>query len=82
LRSLTDSPCLGKLRTIEHERVVAWTMVSLNARPSHATPGLTPQPLQLSLQRLQLGTRHALTVEEFQREYGIVRSASEPRSVP
>ena len=58
-RSLTCSPCLSEILAGENGRFVARAGVGLNARQGDTSPGLPAQSLQLSLQRIQLGTGNA-----------------------
>jgi len=58
-RSLTYSPRLGELLAGKGGRVITGTGVGLNARQGGAPPDLPAQPFQLSLQRIQFGTRNA-----------------------
>ena len=58
-RSLTYSPRLGELLAGERGRVIARAGIGLNARHGGASPDLAAQPLQLGLQRIQLGTGNA-----------------------
>jgi hypothetical protein len=55
-RSLTDSPGRSKLLTGERRRGVAGSGIGLNAAHYDASPHLAPQPPQLGLKRIQLGT--------------------------
>jgi hypothetical protein len=55
-RSLTNSPCRGKVLAGERGRVIAWTWIDLNTPPGYASAGFAPQPPQFGLQRIQLGT--------------------------
>ena len=58
-RSVTSTPCLGKLVTGKQASIITGTGISFDARRGHRSASLPPNPSQLSLQRAQLGTRNA-----------------------
>jgi hypothetical protein len=58
-RSLTDSPRFSKFLAGECWCVIAWARIGLNTPSGYASPDFAPQPPQLGLQAIQLGTRNA-----------------------
>ena len=57
--SLTYSPRLNEFLAGERGCVIARARIGLNARPGHAARDFSAQPLQLSLQRIQLDAGNA-----------------------
>jgi hypothetical protein len=55
-RSLTNSPCVGKLLARERGRVIARSGISSDSLAGYASPDLPPQPPEFGFQRIQFGT--------------------------